>query len=156
MGVWAGRPIHGQWIGREGEVGDGLAADEVFADDPFEILGRAAAVPGALGIHHGDGALHADAQAVDLAPVDAALDVHETQLLEPTLEKGPGRFLLFAGGAVTADAQQDVAPVLAEAEDTRLQLEAGRGHRGANYSVGTGSTLCAEGRTPDVEAGYCT
>ena len=63
----------GQRIHRKDEFLDRLAADEVLLQDAFEDLGSSRVIPNAVGIDHGDGSVLADAQAVCLSPIDAAL-----------------------------------------------------------------------------------
>ena len=47
---------------REAQVFHHAPADHLLLDDPFGILGRHAAVPGAFGIDHADRAVDADPQ----------------------------------------------------------------------------------------------
>jgi hypothetical protein len=52
---------------------DGLAANQMLLDDALENLRSSGVVPGPFGVDDGYRALLADAQAVDLAAVDAAV-----------------------------------------------------------------------------------
>ena len=53
-----------QRVPREREFFDRVAADEMLLNDSFDHFGRDGVIPGAVGVHDGNGALFADAQAL--------------------------------------------------------------------------------------------
>src|SRR6266446_1012369 len=77
-----------------------LPAYQVFLDDPFEDLGGAGVIPDAFRIHDRDGAVHAHAQAIDLAPVDQRFRACEFQILQSLLQKFPRGERLLPGRAL--------------------------------------------------------
>jgi hypothetical protein len=101
-----------QWIAGEGELGDGVAGEEVFLDDAFEDFGGAGVVPGAFGVDDGDGAVDADLEAIGLGAVDEGVGAGEFEFLEAALEVIPGgdAFLLVAAlGLGLVSAEEDMA-----------------------------------------------
>ena len=102
----------GQRMLEDDVVEHGATADQVLLDDSLEHRWIASAVPRALRVDHGDRPLLADAQAVGLGAVDAAL-LREAELPEAPLEVVPGRepaLLLAALGGGLVAAEEDVPP----------------------------------------------
>jgi hypothetical protein len=87
----------------------------VFIYDAIQVFRREAAVPGAFGVDQGDRALFADAEAADFAAVDAAGVRGAVEGGSALLEACPGGFAFRGGAAVSADAEEDVAFVAADA-----------------------------------------
>ena len=76
-------------MGEKRELRDGMSADEMFPDDPFEDLGRARVVPSTLGIDDGDGAVDADLEAIGLGAGDGAAGAGEAEFAETSLQVFP-------------------------------------------------------------------
>ena len=105
----------GEGVAADDEVFDFLAVGQVFVDDAFEVFGVEAAVPGAFGVDDGDGAVFADAKAADLRAVEAATVRRAVDAGGGFLELAPGAVAFLGGTAIGADAEEDVALVLADA-----------------------------------------
>src|SRR5262245_41626716 len=73
----------------KGVFAHGLTVDEMLLDDFFQHLRSTGMIPNPVGIHDGDGSLRANAEAIDLAPVNERLWAGKIQLLEPRLQKLP-------------------------------------------------------------------
>src|SRR5712671_3220559 len=96
----------GEPPGRDCKVRDDAPADQVLADDPFKVRGRAVAVPGAVRVDDRDGARVAHPQADALGAQDAARAVDEAELAQAPLEVGPGDLArLDARALAAADAE---------------------------------------------------
>src|ERR1017187_8128651 len=59
-----------QRVAGEGKFRDGFATDEMILNDALQNFRRATVIPHAFGINHGNGAMHADAQAVGAGAED--------------------------------------------------------------------------------------
>src|SRR6266511_787716 len=107
----------GEGVARERVLFDDPPTDQVLLNDPLQHLGRAGVVPDALGVDDRDRAMHADAQAVGLGTIDAAVRERESQLLEALLEIVPRLDARLFGGALwlcLVAAQKDMARVVAD------------------------------------------
>src|SRR5262245_28671460 len=107
-----------QRMSQERELFDRLPADQVLLDDALEHLRGAGAVPDAVGVHDRDRPVDADAKAVGLGAVDAAVS-HQSELLQPALQELPrleAGFLARALRLGLVGAQEDVAADLFRAE----------------------------------------
>src|SRR3990172_9987712 len=116
-------------IHHEDMLGDGAAANEMLGDDALHHFDRDPAVPGSLGIHHGDRTLFTHPKAIDLGPKQPARPRHRDRpvagialpgrrrrrqalLLEPTLQIRPDRAALRSSRALgrrLIRAEEDVA-----------------------------------------------
>ena len=106
----------------------------MFLDDAFKNLRGAFGIPGSLGIDDGNGAFHADAQAVGLGSHDAAFFA-EPQFLESIFEVGPGfnaRLFVaaFCDGLIAAE--HDMAVIVLQTKrdgfaDKGIFISDGRG-----------------------------
>src|SRR6476661_6121456 len=74
----------------EAQILDDPAADEVFLDDAFRILGCHGSVPCALRIHDTDGAVGADAEALALRAVARTVGPGDVEILHPPFQVLPG------------------------------------------------------------------
>src|SRR5947207_12748658 len=93
-------------------VRDDAPFDEMFLNDALEHRGIAFAVPGTFGVHNGNRAAFADAEAVRFRAQDAAL-LRQLQLLQPPLEelpRGKAALLVAALRLCLIAAEKDVAP----------------------------------------------
>src|SRR6266496_4386024 len=63
--------------------------DEMALDDLLQDLRGAGVIPDSVGIDHGNWAVRADAQAIDLAAINQRLRAHQLELLQARLEKFP-------------------------------------------------------------------
>lgn len=138
-----------QGLFREGKFGYGFSADQVFLDDALEGFGGAGVVPGAFGVDDGDGAVVADAEAVDLGAIDAA-GVGQAQFLQARFQKfprGQARLLGAALGFGLVATEEDVAPDRAEVADVGGAFKCFKiGHgRASLHVVIDGIVLCAAG-----------
>jgi len=97
------------------EVLDFLTVGQVFVDDAFEVFGGEAAVPGAFGVDDGGGAGLADAETADFGPVEAAAVGGAVEAGGGLLELAPGAVAFLGRAAIGADAEEDVAVVVADA-----------------------------------------
>lgn len=100
----------------DGEFLDGLAADQMFLDDPLEASLVTMSIPGSLRIHDRDRPLHTDSEAVRLRTEDGSIIVDESELLEASLEELPGLLLLVRRRAITTHAKKDMSLVVAEVQ----------------------------------------
>src|SRR5450759_1297223 len=101
---------------REAEIFDDPPPDQVFLDDPLRLIRRHAAIPGALRIHHADGPLGADAQALALRAIERAVGPRDVQLLHPPFQVLPGRVPDLRIDAIRSHAHEQVTRQLADAE----------------------------------------
>jgi hypothetical protein len=102
----------GQWAGEEQVFPDGLSADEMFLDDPFEGFGSAMVIPGAFGIDDCDRAGGADLETVGLGAGNQSVGTDQSKFLEPAFKVIPGELagLWIAAFRIRWDgAQEDVA-----------------------------------------------
>lgn len=105
----------GEGVAADDEVFDFLAVGQVFVDDAFEVFGGEAAVPGAFGVNDGGGAGLADAEAADFGSVEPAAVGRAVDPGGGFLELAPGAVAFLGGAAIGADAEEDVAVVVADA-----------------------------------------
>ena len=97
---------------REGKLGHGFPTDEMLLNDALQRGRRAGVIPGALGIHDGDGAARADLEAVGLGAIDQCLRPDEAEFLQPALQIFPrldARLARAALGFGLVGAEEDVA-----------------------------------------------
>jgi len=70
-----------QGLSRKNEVLNGFASDEMFLNDALQHVRSDGVIPGTIRIHHSDGTLFADSQAVCFGSVNAVLAFIEIQFL---------------------------------------------------------------------------
>ena len=105
----------------------------MFLDNAFQHCRRARVIPRALWINNSNGALCANAQAIDLRAIDQRFRPDEIKFLKSRLQKfprGEGLFARAAFGFVRVHAEEDVAAKFFEAERFDGGLEFGL-HRDA-------------------------
>jgi len=88
----------------------------MLLDVALGVFRRDVSIPGAFRINHGDGTARAAPETRYLGPIRRALGASEVQLFHPALDVVPGGLALFERRAVPADADEQVAPELADAE----------------------------------------
>jgi len=88
-------------------------SDQVFLDNPFELLGTDMVIPDSFRVNSDDWASLTDAETVALAPVNPLRSLHKAELLEPLLEVGVESRGTFRGTA-RARADEHVFPVRRE------------------------------------------
>ena len=94
-------------------------SDEVFLDDAFRVFGCHGSVPCALGIHHADRAVRADAEALALRAVARTVGAGDVEILHPPFQVLPRGVASFEIDAIGTQAHEEVALQLADAKRGR-------------------------------------
>src|SRR5262245_39698407 len=103
-------------MGREREVRDRTAVQQMLLDDPLDVFRRCVPVPGAFRVHDHDRPLAADPQAIRARAQDAADRLRQAYLAQALLEVLPGGLADFLRRAVAVGAEEDVAGRAREAD----------------------------------------
>lgn len=88
----------------------------MLLNDSLGIVGGNISIPCAFGIDHANRALCADSEALAFGPITGAIRPGEIELLEPSFDVVPGLGALGRIDAVGANADEEVAGELTDAE----------------------------------------
>ena len=119
-------PWWGVFLGRDLEIRDRPAFDQVLLNDALQVFGSAGMIPDSIGVDHRYRAVRADAEAIGLASVNQGFGTAEFEVVQPVLEELPGRRSLFgstAFGLGGSGAQEDMPFVGVQIEGFRSRSQ---------------------------------